>query len=70
MKTKIGTNFDDADKVITVRLRDLEKKYAQVSKYCYHQTWAARRLRDTISVQTNLNGADVMIQRSRDFAKT
>ena len=65
------TNLNDADKVITVRLSDLEKTYAHVNKNCYHQTWAAGRLRGIISGQTNLNGTDdVMIQRSLVFAKS
>ena len=70
MKTKVETNLFDADKIITVRLRDLEKTYAHVNKNCYHQTWTATSPIGTISVQTNLNGTDdTTIQRSRGFAK-
>ena len=70
IKTKVWTNLNDADKVITVRLSDIEKTYVHVNKNCYQQTWAAGRLRGIISGQTNLNGTDdVIIQRLLVFAK-
>ena len=63
--------MNDADYVIIVRLHDLEKSYVHDNKNCYHQTWAAGRLRGPNLVQINLKVTyNVMIPQLRDFDKT
>ena len=46
-------NLNDPNNAIILRLHDLEKTYAHISKKCYYQTWAVGRLRDP-SIQFRL----------------